>query len=183
MDPEFIFAIPIIAIIGGFAVALAGIWHKSKLRQLAYQERIAMIQRGMVPPPETHPSAMDDAWPHGVASGAVHDAMGVVHRATGGINHATGYYYPDQERGMKTISFGIVMIGIGFGLMMIISFAGGEPDAGLGVGGGIAMLGAAFIAAGMVDRRRRPALGFGPPPPLEARSGQDPAGPGPGSPA
>lgn len=186
MDPEMVFLIPIVAIIGGFAVAITGILQKSKIRQLEYQERIAMIQRGMVPPPETHPSA-DRGEVFGAAvSGVVNDALGVAARGVGEVHPVGGYgvmYRPPDARASSFTTGGIVVIGIGLGLMMIISFAGGEPEAGLGVGGGIGALGLALLVCGIVENRRRPPLGFGPPPPLEPRSAHDSTGAGRDTPA
>ena len=177
-----IFLIPIVAIIGGFAVAIAGIWHKSKLRQLAYQERIAMIQRGMVPPPETHPSAMDYGWhssPDQSPGEVIHGVVAAMKEAQGGPSaERYGVMYHDVARGAKFVTAGIVVMGIGFGLMMIITFAGGEAEAGLGVGGGIAALGAALLVCGIVENRRRPFSGFGPPPPLVPRPDQHSTGAG-----
>ena len=42
-------------------------------------------------------------------------------------------------------------------MMMIISVAGGNPEAGIGVGGAIAILGAAFIVRSIVVRGETPA--------------------------
>lgn len=45
----------------------------------------------------------------------------------------------------RSMSIGIVVVGLGLAMMMLISVAGGNPEAGIGVGGAVAILGAAFI--------------------------------------
>src|SRR5688500_3965502 len=45
----------------------------------------------------------------------------------------------------RSPSLGIIVVCFGFALMMIVSVAGGSPDAGVGVGGAIVIVGGAFI--------------------------------------
>jgi hypothetical protein len=45
----------------------------------------------------------------------------------------------------RSMSVGIVVVGLGLALMTLISVAGESPEVGMGVGGAIAILGAAFI--------------------------------------
>lgn len=47
--------------------------------------------------------------------------------------------------GSRSLSVGIVVVGFGLALMMLISVAGDNPEIGIGVGGAVAILGAAFI--------------------------------------
>jgi hypothetical protein len=52
----------------------------------------------------------------------------------------------------RFLSLGITVIGIGLALMTVISIAGESPEAGIGVGGAIAILGAAFIVRSVMVR-------------------------------
>src|SRR6266576_1333324 len=53
--------IHVVAIIGGISVAIASIVGKTRLRELQIRERIAMIEKGLVPPPEVDPAGFDRA--------------------------------------------------------------------------------------------------------------------------
>ena len=59
----------------------------------------------------------------------------------------------------RSMSLGIIVVAIGLGLMSIISIAGESPETGVGVGGAIAIIGAAFIVNSLVGRNQ-------PPPPM-----------------
>jgi FtsH-binding integral membrane protein len=50
------------------------------------------------------------------------------------------------------LSFGIIVVGLGLALMTIISIAGDSPEIGVGIGGAIVILGAAFIVRSLVVR-------------------------------
>lgn len=52
----------------------------------------------------------------------------------------------------RSLTLGIVVVAIGLALATIISVAAEAPETGLGIGGGIAILGAAFIVNSMVGR-------------------------------
>lgn len=99
-----------ITMISGVVVIMVGLRYRAQMRELRHRERMALIERGLVPPPEFEP---------GQAS----------------------------RRGLKqrSLSFGIIVVGLGFALMFLIGVAGGALDTGIGVGGAIAILGAAFI--------------------------------------
>ena len=51
--------IPIAGIIGGISVAIVSIISRMRLRELRIRERIAMIEKGLVPPPEVDPEMLD----------------------------------------------------------------------------------------------------------------------------
>ena len=54
-----VFVIPIVAIAGGI---ISGIIHtvmRARVRELEIRERIVMIERGLVPPPESDPETFD----------------------------------------------------------------------------------------------------------------------------
>jgi hypothetical protein len=52
--------------------------------------------------------------------------------------------------GARSLSIGIVVVGLGLALMTLISVAGESPEIGIGVGGAVAILGAAFIVRNVV---------------------------------
>ena len=55
-------------------------------------------------------------------------------------------------RSSRSLSVGIITVGLGLAMMTIISVAGESPEVGVGVGGAIAVLGAAFIVRSLVAR-------------------------------
>ena len=62
MDPGVIGVfIPIVAIVGGIALAIIKTMGKMRIRELQIRERIAMIEKGLVPPPEMDPAGFDRA--------------------------------------------------------------------------------------------------------------------------
>ena len=52
----------------------------------------------------------------------------------------------------RSLSVGIIIVGLGLALMTIISIAGESPEVGVGLGGAIAIVGAAFIVRSLVVR-------------------------------
>ena len=56
----------------------------------------------------------------------------------------------------RSLSIGIMIVGLGLAMMTIISIAGGNPEAGIGVGGAIAIVGGAFIARSVLVRSDLP---------------------------
>jgi hypothetical protein len=49
---------------------------------------------------------------------------------------------------------GIILMGVGLGLAVLIAFAGDDVGSGIGVGGGIAIMGLAFLVSGMIAGRQ-----------------------------
>ena len=109
-------------IAGGVIVLALAMNNRRKLREMEHRERLAMIDRGLVPPPELDPAGFESA-------------LGSRPSAAAG----------------RARAIGIITIGFGLALMMLISFAGGSPGPGVGVGGAIAVLGAAFLLNGLLS--------------------------------
>jgi hypothetical protein len=135
--------IPLAAIFGGLAIVALGIHHRYKVREFLHRERLAMIEKGLTPPPEVDPDAFEASLARQAQSGSA--------RA-------------DRQR-----TSGIVLIAVGLGLMLLIGVAGGETDAAIGVGGAIVLLGIALVVnssltarghqrSDPVNRRREPTL-------------------------
>ena len=111
--------IPIVAIGGSFVVAIFGMMSRARVRELEIRERIAMIERGLVPPPEADPAGFERRM-HAV------DRM------------QRGHAAPRFRAG------GIFIMSVGFGLMMLITSVG-SPEVGIGVGGFLVIIGLGFL--------------------------------------
>src|SRR5689334_20387840 len=122
------FIIPVVAILGWFAYSIVRAVTNARVRELEVRERIAMIERGLVPPPEKDPVAFDRAMDH--------------YEDRREYGRAPGRYR----------SLGITLIGVGFGLMLMIGVAGDSPESGIGVGGFLVLIGLAFVVNGWVSR-------------------------------
>ncbi|MCC7417759.1 MAG: hypothetical protein IT176_11530 [Acidobacteria bacterium] len=121
--------IPIVAIVGGIIAAVVATVMRGRVRELEIRERIALIERGLVPAPESDPQ---------------------------GFERAMGRYEQARGRGGRTgrrryRSGGVTLMGVGFGLMLLISVAGDSPSAGIGVGGFLVILGVAFLINSRLD--------------------------------
>lgn len=120
-SPEsLLFLFSLTVVIAGVVILLAGLRHRTRTLELLHQERLAMIERGLVPPGS--PAALDDA------------------------RHGGGY----AGTRSRSFSMGIIVVGLGLALMLLISVAGDSPATGIGVGGATAILGAAFIARALL---------------------------------
>ena len=126
--------LPVLFIIGGTLVVLMAMYQRTKTLEMRHRERMAMIDKGLVPPPERDPSAFDGP-----------------PRAAAGPNRAT--------------SLGVAIVAVGLGLMLLIGVAGGAPEAAIGVGGAVVVLGAAFIVNGRLSAYAQPVPPPSPPPP------------------
>jgi hypothetical protein len=136
------FLIPIVATFGAFAYLIIKTLSYSRIRELEIRERIAMVERGLVPPPEVDPRGFDREMDR----------------------HARRYdrqYRRFGSRSMRHRRSGVTVMGIGFGLMVLIAFAGGEPNVAIGVGGAILILGLAFFINGMLDTSDDPPVPYG----------------------
>jgi hypothetical protein len=128
---EEAFAIILLAlIIGGVGLIAYSLVARHRFRELLLRVRIAMIEKGLVPPPEVDPE-----W----------------------FEQLTGMRRVTSARGARYRTSGIMFAGFGAGLMMLIGFAAGAPETAVGIGGGLIVLGAAFIVNGFMLSRDIPA--------------------------
>ena len=134
------FMIPIIGTICTFAFVIVLTLSRARVRELEVRERIAMIERGLVPPPEVDPRGFDRAM-----------------------------YRYDRQRSKspgRHRRAGIALMGVGFGLVMLIGVAGEAMNAGIGVGGFFVIMGLAFFINGFFDH---PVEDYHPMPPMPPR--------------
>jgi hypothetical protein len=126
-------------ILAGVAVLGMAMHSRRRIRELEHRERLAMIERGLLPAPELDPATFE--------------------RRSG-----TALSAPMPPASSRFRSIGVITTGLGLGLMVLITFAADAPDLGLGLGGAIALLGAAFIVNAMLSGRPEA------PPPYSYRS-------------
>jgi hypothetical protein len=124
------FLIPIVAIIGSFTYVIVLTLSRARVRELEVRERIAMIERGLVPPPEVDPRGFDRA-----------------------MDRYDRHRYRSTGRHRRA---GVTLMGMGFGLMMLIGVAGGNMSSGIGVGGFLVILGLAFFINGLFENPSEP---------------------------
>src|SRR5262245_47216255 len=125
MRPELLAVMIMVVMIGSFwAFMIVNSVAKSRVRELEIRERIAMFEKGMVPPPEVDPRGFDRA-------------MARYERRPGGA-------YRHRRAG-------VTLVGVGLGLMVMIAFAGEAPQKALGVGGFIVLLGLAFVVNSLIE--------------------------------
>ena len=120
-----------IAAITGWAVLTLYRMHvASKARELVHRERLAMIERGLVPPPETDPGQFERMmdW---------HPSHGTEMRA-------------DHSRRVGIL---LVALGVGFGVMMY--FLNDDIRRGVGIGALLFLIGVAFLVNAMFEARAK----------------------------
>src|SRR3954463_10178505 len=102
--------------------ALAVLWmamsNRRAVREMEHRERLAMIQRGLVPAPESDPL---------------------------GFETAVGAFNDGSLKNERWRTAGTLMIGLGGALIILLTFSAGESAIGFGGGGAFAALGAAVL--------------------------------------
>ena len=126
-DDEAVVLVLGLFILVGAGLMLSAIMSRRRVREMEHRERLAMIERGLIPSPELDPVRFEAS--AGFApprDGSFHD------RST----RATAVRYRTA---------GVLMIGLGLGLMLLITFTAGAAGVGIGVGGAWAILGGASL--------------------------------------
>jgi hypothetical protein len=130
--------------------ALAVIWmsmnSRRQIREMEHRERLAMIERGLVPPPEVDPAGFE---------------RGLGKRL-------------ETEGTVRFRSAGIMMIGLGAALAVLVTFTAGEAAVGFGIGLAFAALGAAFLANAAMLGRSQQYVSRPTPPPLTSQRREEP---------
>ncbi len=127
-EPEVAVEVAIVVFIfslllfAGLVVIWMGMHNRRLIREMEHRERLAMIERGLAP--------LDVGLP----------VEGAKPRP------------PMDEKAIRSRTAGIMIIGIGLAFAVLVSLAGGNPEAGVGVGGAAAMIGVAFFVNAMMLR-------------------------------
>lgn len=139
--------ITLMLIAAGVAVLLTAMVNRRKLLEMKHRERLAMIERGLVPSPEMDPNGFE--------------RRGFETRppSTGSVRFRTA---------------GVMLIGLGLGLMFLIGFAGNAPGVAIGLGGALALVGVAFVLNAMFSARDE---ALSPPSPAQSSAATDRAEP------
>lgn len=124
------FSVAIVAILMGCLVAVTKTLAMGRVRELEIRERIAMIERGLVPPPESDPRGFE--------------------RAMSRMEQRR-YDGPVGRSGGRQRRVAVILVGIGLGLMVLITAAGDSPREAIGVGGFISILGLAFFVSSLME--------------------------------
>jgi hypothetical protein len=129
VDDVFVYSpllIPISVILGAFVLMTVRTVVRARVRELEIRERIAMIERGLVPAPEVDPRGFDRA-------------MTRLERRE---------YRSGSGRHRRA---GVTLMGVGFGLMVLIAFTANETSVAIGVGGFLVVIGIAFFVNSLID--------------------------------
>ena len=118
--------VPVAAILGWVLITLYRMYLVGRAREHAHQQRMTMIEKGLVPPPETDPQMferMTDWHPSGGVSGP----------------------------GARQRRSGITLIGVGVGLLAMFYIVGAGRAWGVGVF--LIVLGLAFLVNATLEAR------------------------------
>jgi predicted phage tail protein len=116
-----------LGILSGVAVIWMAMQSRRQIREMEHRERLAMIERGLVPPPELDPGAFERKF--------------------------AATRTPESPGATRARSGGVIMISLGLALMFMLSFAAGAPGVGIGIGGAFALLGAGFFVNSLLMSR------------------------------
>ena len=123
-----------VIVFAGLGVLWMAMVSRRAVREMEHRERLAMIQRGLVPAPETDPL---------------------------GFETAVEAFQSNSHRSERWRTAGTLTIGLGLALVILLTFSAGELSVGLGVGGAFTVLGAAILLNGIqLGRSTRPARPF-----------------------
>jgi len=131
-DDTIIASMLALVILSGVVLIALTLRNRQRMRELAMRERIAIIEKGLIPPPEIDPARFDrfDRFDR------IERLLTMQRRLNAG--------------GARYRSLGTMMMGLGVGLVVLLTFAAREPGVGLGVGGALVVLGAAMFLNGMM---------------------------------
>jgi hypothetical protein len=113
-----------LVVFAGVGILYMAMSNRRALREMEHRERLAMIQRGLVPSPEADPVGFEEAMD-------------------------MPYSTRKSARSDRWRSAGVVTMGFGLALMMLLSFVATETNLGIGLGGAFAVLGATAFFNGL----------------------------------
>lgn len=123
------FTVAVAGIAGWVLITLYGMYLRSRRRELAHRERVAMIERGIAPPPEADPAKFE---------------------LLTGLDNELSTTVRHDLRAARAKRAGVVMMGVGMGVGWLLAFVA-DSRVGLGVGGMIFILGLAFYLSAALD--------------------------------
>lgn len=138
-EAQVFLTLSFLVVLAGVLVIVLGLRHRLKILEMTHRERLAIIDKGLLPPPDRGPAA---------------------------LFHALGSKGNRPLATDRRLSFGIGMVGWGVGIAALFSFAFQVPGVGLGFGGAFAAVGFAMIVAAMVTRDERSPASSSPPIPV-----------------
>lgn len=110
----------------GLAVIWMAMQSRRQIREMEHRERLAMIERGLVP-------------------GMVPGMVPGTEFESGALNRQfTPARAPESRGASRARTGGVTLISLGLALMFMMTFAAGQPEVGLGIGGAFALVGAGF---------------------------------------
>jgi hypothetical protein len=130
-EEEVVVTVMTMIVFGGLGVLWMAMTSRRAVREMEHRERLAMIQRGLVPAPESDPL---------------------------GFENAVQPFQGDDLRGERWRTAGTLTIGLGLALTVLLTFSAGEFSVGMGVGGAFIVLGAAILLNGLQLNRRTRAV-------------------------
>jgi hypothetical protein len=116
-----------LGIVAGVAVIWMAMQSRRQIREMEHRERLAMIERGILPAPELDPAGFE--------------------------RRLSGLRPPETPGATRARSSGVIMISMGLAFMFMITFAAGAPGVGIGIGGAFALVGAGFFINSMLIGR------------------------------
>jgi hypothetical protein len=120
-----------VIVFAGLGVLWMAMANRRAVREMEHRERLAMIQRGLVPAPESDPL---------------------------GFEAMVGPYEEHSLRNERWRTAGTLTIGLGLALATLLLFSADDPQIGFGIGGAFTVLGTAILLNGLqLGRSRRPA--------------------------
>ena len=156
-DEEAMVLIFAMMIFAGIAVLWMAMQSRRRFREMEHRERLAMIERGLVPSPETDPAAFERSL---LVSARVNAPVSTRMR-----------------------SAGVILIGFGLALVVLIAFTAEAPRVGLGIGGAFVMIGLAFLVNASVVSQQDTSYPVPPGPLMSDNLRRDPHTPSSSSPA
>lgn len=122
------FVVAIVAITAWMVITVTRIISRNRVREMQIRERIALIERGLVPPPEVDPAGFDRV-----------------------MKRYEGDPWQRRHSPGRHLRAGIILIGVGVGVMLVIAAGSGSIRVAIGPGGFLVALGLAFVLIGLFD--------------------------------
>ncbi len=168
MDPDpmdiavavIVAAVPLVVIIGGLIIGALAVRSQARIKTLTHQERLAMIERGLTPPPTA--SLFDTIGIPGPAGGSVDDLIKL---------KAAKQRLKDDPTHRRDSA--VWMLGFGSAAALLFWVGFDEPELAIGFGGALGILGLTFFVSSFVARPESAASSPGPAPGPSEPAGTD----------